>query len=114
VGDWLALAVCVESPTGVGSYKQPSGLLSPWEPTPWAIGLPWWDACNRPQGWAPTNSPRALCLRRSPPRGRLVCLGGAHAIAHRGGLLRTALMHCVCVGAHPVGDFPIFNSGFFG
>jgi hypothetical protein len=59
-----------------------------WASTPWAIGVPWRYARNRPQGWAPTNSPWALCLRRSPPCGRWVCLGGAHAIAHRGGLLQ--------------------------
>jgi hypothetical protein len=28
VGDGFALAVCMQSPTGVGSYKQPSCLLS--------------------------------------------------------------------------------------
>ena len=47
MGDWRALAVCVQLPTGVGSYKQP--------PMPFAF-----------------------------------------------------------VGAHPVGDFPISNPGFFG
>jgi hypothetical protein len=75
VGDWLALAVSMESPTGVGSYKQP---LCHW-----------------------------FCLRRSPPRGRLACVGGVHAIAHRGGHLQTAThaIGFVFVGAHPVGDW---------
>jgi len=63
VGDWLALAVRVKSPTGVGSYKQPSipsVLLPLWEPTLWAIDIPWRYASNRPQGWAPTNT-RPVC-----------------------------------------------------
>jgi hypothetical protein len=103
-------------------------LLPLWEPTPWAIGLRWRYACNRPQGWAPTNTPTAncfvafvgahpvgdwlalavcvqsptgvgsykhphgelfCCLCGSPPRGRLACVGGMRAIAHRGGLLQT-------------------------
>ena len=60
------------------------------------MGVPWRGARNRPQGWAPTNTLHALgfvafvgSLRRSPPCGRWACHGGAHAIAHRGGLLRT-------------------------
>ena len=84
VGDWLALAVRVKSPTGVGSYKQPSipsVLLPLWEPTLWAIDIPWRYASNRPQGWAPTNS-------------------------------RPCHGFVAFVGAHPVGDW--FSGAVFG
>jgi hypothetical protein len=75
-------------------------LLPLWEPTLWANGFvvgahPVGDCLH--------------CLCGSPPRGRWVCLGGLRAIAHRSGLLQTALRPFVFVGAHPVGDFPAWG-----
>ena len=72
-GRWLTLVVCMQSPTGVGSYKQPPmghGLLPLWEFNPVGDGrFPLWEPTPVGDGWW---SARVIATRASLLQGQVV------------------------------------------